>query len=625
MDPAFLFNTGKNVESQRYLGAHPCEMYGQNGWVFRVWAPRASLVFLCGSFNRWDSRQHPMERIGQTGIWQAFRTDVQLWDRYQYFVLGADGRGVYKADPFALHQELRPGTASVIYTAEAFPWEDKEFIESLPPAREPQPLNIYEVHLGSWRRYPDGNHFSYRDIAPQLAEYCLKMGYNAVELMPVLEHPLDDSWGYQVSGYFAPTSRYGTPEDLKFLVNQMHKAGVRVFLDWVPAHFPKDEFGLYRFDGSPCFEYADSRLGEQKSWGTMVFDYSKSEVRSFLLSSALYWLSEFHFDGLRIDAVSSMIYLNYARDDSVKNIYGGIDNLEALSFMRELNQLVAERFPHCLMMAEESTAYPRVTHPVEEEGLGFTHKWNMGWMHDTLDYMAVDYYARLYHHNKMTFSMTYAFSENYILPFSHDEVVHGKHSLIGRMPGDIWRQCASLRTCFAWQIGHPGAKLNFMGNEFGQFIEWRFKEELEWFMLSHDQHRKLQDFSAALNRLYLEHDALWKDDHSWDGFQWWQADDGLNSVFAFERSSGREHLLFILNMTPAVHPEYELRLGRPGSYRLILNSDEERWGGSSYLGETGKLLCTETNEEEETVLKVALPPLSAMIFSWEKKAKRHPQ
>ena len=594
MDPAYLFNIGQNYEAYKYLGMHRTELDGQDARVFRVWAPHAQNVSLAGDFNGWSVDAQPMLRLGETGIWETTLNAVPSWSRYKYFVVGKDGKGVWKADPFSLHQEKRPGTSSIVYDEDSSAWTDDVFLSARKDARTPQPLNIYEVHLGSWRRYEDGNCYNYRDIAPQLADYCLNLGYNAVELMGIMEYPLDDSWGYQVTGYFAPTSRYGTPLDFKFFVNTLHAAGIKVFLDWVPAHFPKDEFGLFRFDGSATYEYADSRLAEREEWGTMVFDFAKAEVRSFLISSACFWLREMHLDGLRVDAVSSMLYLDYGHHEAIKNRYGSNENLDAIDFLRVLNKMLADEFPCCFIMAEESTAFPYITKSVEEGGLGFTHKWNMGWMHDTLEYFKNDYYARKYVHNKMTFSMTYAFAERHILPYSHDEVVHGKLSLIGRQPGDIWRQCASLRVLFSWQIAHPGAKLNFMGNEFGQFIEWRFREQLEWFMLDLEQHRALQNFSRELNHLYLQHGAFWEKPLTWDGFEWMQADDAENSVFAFVRKGEDESILALFNMTPAVLPGYVLRVPQFGRYELLLNSDDVRFGGSGYWGESsqGKIFST---------------------------------
>lgn len=601
MDPAYLFNIGQNYEAYKFLGMHRTELDEQDARVFRVWAPHAHKVSLAGDFNGWSVNAQPMLRLGETGIWETTLSAVPSWSRYKYFVVGKDGKGVWKADPFSLHQENRPGTSSIVYDEDPFAWTDEAYLSARKDAREPQPLNIYEVHLGSWRRYDDGNSYNYRDIAPQLVDYCLDLGYNAVELMGIMEYPLDDSWGYQVTGYFAPTSRYGTPLDFKFLVNTLHAAGIKVFLDWVPAHFPKDEFGLFRFDGSATYEYADSRLAEQEEWGTMVFDFAKAEVRSFLISSACFWLREMHLDGLRVDAVSSMLYLDYGHHEAIKNRYGSNENLDAIDFLRVLNKMLADEFPCCFIMAEESTAFPYITKSVEEGGLGFTHKWNMGWMHDTLDYFKNDYYARRYVHNKMTFSMTYAFAERHILPYSHDEVVHGKLSLIGRQPGDIWRQCASLRVLFAWQIAHPGAKLNFMGNEFGQFIEWRFREQLEWFMLDLEQHRALQNYSRELNHLYLQHGAFWEKPLTWDGFEWMQADDAENSIFAFVRKGQDESILALFNMTPAVLPGYVLRVPQYGRYELLLNSDDVRFGGSGYWGESsqGKIFATNPLSQKE--------------------------
>lgn len=591
MDHGYLFNQGEALQAYHYLGAFPVEEEGVQGWRFRVWAPKAKAVSLVGPFNDWQAGKAPLSPQGHTGIWSGFYPALPEWTLYKYAVLGADGQEVLKADPFARHHEERPGTCSKLYIDKPFAWSDHAFMAARKDATAPQPLNIYELHLASWRRHEDGAVYSYRDLAPVLASYITDMGYNAVELMPITEYPLDDSWGYQVSGYFAPTARFGTPDDFRYLVNTLHEHGIKVILDWVPAHFPKDAFGLYRFDGSPCYEYADSRLAEHKEWGTMVFDYGKAEVISFLLSSAWYWLDEYHIDGLRVDAVSSMLYLDYGRQEQIRNIHGGNENLEAIHFLRRLNQMARTHFPGAYIVAEESTAFPKVTAPIDAGGLGFTHKWNMGFMHDSLKYMSVDYYARKYHHQQMTFSMTYAFSERYILPFSHDEVVHGKRSIIGRMPGDIWRQFASLRTLLVWQLCHPGAKLNFMGSEFGQFIEWRFKEPLEWFLLDYPLHKQVHDFTRAFNHFYLERPELWAQDQSWEGFRWIQADDPQNSVFAFERMAEGKRLLVILNLTPATLPSYRFKLQDYGRYRLLFNSDDKAWGGSGYWDERKARPC----------------------------------
>ena len=587
MNQAYLFNNGQNYQSYLMLGSRPdSNAEGESGYRFAVWAPRARSVSVVGDFNDWESGIHNLRSYGTTGIWTGFIADLKQWDRYKYAIEAADGNIVLKADPFARHSETRPGTASILYDSDDYEWNDDEWMANRTRATDAQPLNIYEVHLGSWRRYEDGNVLNYRELGVQLADYLNDMGYNAVEIMPVADYPLDDSWGYQVTGYFSVTSRYGTPADFKYMIDYLHQHNIRVILDWVPAHFPRDEFGLRHFDGEPLYEYADTRLGEHAEWGTLVFDYSKSEVRSFLFSNAWFWVEEFHVDGLRVDAVSSMIYLDYGRHDSVTNVDVGNANYEAIDFLQAVNKLIRTNFPGVMMIAEESTSWPYVTGDYNDEGLGFTHKWNMGWMNDTLKYMSLDYIYRRYHHNQLTFSMMYAFSENFILPFSHDEVVHGKCSLIGRMPGDYWRQFASLRALFAYQMAHPGAKLNFMGNEFAPFIEWRFYEELQWFMLTYDKHRQMKAYVRKLNHYYLKHPAFWEVDDSWDGFRWLQADDSDNSVLAFARFSrdAEQIVVIILNLTPAVHPIYALPAPKYGKYRVVLNSDDDKHGGSSYLG-----------------------------------------
>ncbi|NLC25199.1 MAG: 1,4-alpha-glucan branching protein GlgB [Fastidiosipila sp.] len=588
MNQAYLFNQGKNYQSYKMFGARPdISAEDEPGYRFAVWAPRASSVSVVGDFNGWDPGIHPMVAYGTTGIWQTFIPDAKEFQRYKYAICTPEGRVLLKADPYARHAETRPNTASIIYNAKGdYAWGDSDFRKRRRPVEESAPLNIYEIHLGSWRRYADGNPYSYRDIAPQLAAYVKQLGYNAVEIMPIMEHPLDASWGYQVSGYFAPTSRYGKPADLKYLIDILHQNDIRVILDWVPGHFPRDDFGLANFDGQPLYEYSDAIRGEHPNWGTLVFDFSLAEVRSFLFSNAWYWLEEFNVDGLRVDAVSSMVYLNFGRDCSVsaRNVNGGYENLEAIEFLRELNSLIRENFPYSIIAAEESSNFPKVTKPVSEEGLGFTHKWNMGWMNDTLTYMTSDYYARGQYHDKITFSMMYSFSENFILPFSHDEVVHGKKSLLGRMPGDYWRQFASLRTCYMYQMSFPGAKLNFMGNEFAPFIEWRYYEELEWFLLQYPNHKGMFDFVCNLNHIYLDYPALWEVDDSWAGFEWIKADDRENSIFAYARyaKDQSQTVIAVLNMTPASYKKYQLDVPHPGRYKLLLNSDDAKYQGSAY-------------------------------------------
>lgn len=600
-DLAYLFNTGKNYMSYKFLGSRPeSNSEGENGYRFAVWAPNAKKVCVVGDFNEWQEDVNNLEPYGTTGVWIGFFPGLEEWQAYKYGILTQNDEWILKADPYARHAETRPDTASKLYDPDDYTWNDQEYMANRVDAYQLNPLNIYEVHLGSWRRYEDGSVYNYRDIAEQLADYVLEMGYNAIELMPVSEYPLDASWGYQVTGYFAATSRYGTPADLKYFIDHMHQKGIHVFLDWVPAHFPKDAFGLAKFDGEPLYEYANPLLGEHEDWGTLVFDFSKGEVRSFLLSNAYFWLKEFHFDGIRVDAVSSMIYRDYSRDEFIPNIHGGNENLEAISLLQELNTIVREDFPGVVTMAEESTAFPYITTGIDDGGIGFTFKWNMGWMNDTLFFNSLDHYQRKFHHNAFTFSMVYAFSERYILPFSHDEVVHGKGTLIGRMPGDYWRQFANLRAVYTYQMAHPGAKLNFMGNEFAPFTEWRYYEELEWFMLEYPAHLEMQKFVKTLNHLYLDTPALWEEDHDWHGFQWVQADDSENSVFAFLRYNYAhdEAILCVLNMTPGVIQDYTFVMPISGEFELILNSDDPEFGGSNYLSGFDKGLIYETYEHE---------------------------
>lgn len=617
MNQAWLFNQGENYQSYKMLGARPrISPEGEPGYSFAVWAPHASSVSVVGDFNGWDPSSDSLIPYGTTGIWTGFVPGAVMWQRYKYAVRTASGRVTLKADPFARHAETRPSTASILYDGEHdYEWGDGEYMVNRPDVQDIGPLNIYEVHLGSWRRYGDGHVKNYRDIAPELASYCLDMGYNAVELMPVMEYPLDASWGYQVTGYFAATSRYGTPADLKFLIDTLHQAGLRVILDWVPSHFPKDDFALARFDGQPLFEDPDSRRGEHGDWGTLVFNYGLAEVQSFLLSSAWFWLDEFHADGLRVDAVSSMLYLDFGRPDAVPNDEGSFLHLEAIDFLKSMNAIIREHFPHAIMAAEESTPYPEVTTPVSKGGLGFTHKWNMGWMNDTLSYMEHDYYARGKAHEKLSFSMMYAFSERFILPFSHDEVVHGKKSLLGRMPGDDWRRFASLRACYMYQMSHPGAKLNFMGNEYAPYLEWRYYEELEWFMLEYPLHRAMHGFVRELNHFYLEHKALWEVDDSWEGFLWLDADDRERSVYSYARRALHEEqlILVLLNMTPASYEQYPLRVPYRGRYRLLLNSDDPLYGGSAYQDlDVGRVFLS-----EDLILKLPVPPLAGMYLLYE--------
>jgi 1,4-alpha-glucan branching enzyme len=625
INQAYLFNLGQDHMSYNLLGSRPAaDQAGNIGYSFAVWAPAARAVSVAGSFNNWDLSRHPLLPMGTTGIWTGFVPEAQFWDRYKYAITSQSGDIFLKADPYARHSETRPGNASILYDPDDYDWEDEVWMARLQEDAAVYPLNIYEVHLGSWKRQPDGSFMNYRELAAELGAYVRRMGYNAVELLPVMEHPLDDSWGYQVTGYFCVTSRFGTPADFKFLVDHLHSLDIRVILDWVPAHFPRDAHGLARFDGSALYEYADRRIGEHQEWGTYVFDYGKCEVRSFLLSSAWFWLHEFHADGLRVDAVSSMLYRDYGRTEYLPNISGGTDNIEAISFLRELNSLIRAQKPGCLMIAEESTSWAKVSRPAGEGGLGFTHKWDMGWMHDTLDYMSRDYCFRKWHHHQLSFSMMYAFSERFVLPLSHDETVHGKRSLIERMPGDDWRKFACLRALFVYQMTHPGGKLMFMGGEFGQFIEWRFYEQLEWFLLEIANHRQLQDFTGTLNHYYLDQPALWQQDGNWSGFIWISADDSENSVYTYMRraqSDSRDdpgYRIVILNMMPDPRPAYCLGVPIPGPYQVDLNSDAPVFGGSGYpvTAAGGQVVMAETvpSHRQPARLVLDLPPLCGLIL-----------
>lgn len=600
MDQAYLFNIGENFESYNFLGAHKARENDQDGYIFRVWAPNAQQVTVFGSFNGWNKFEYFMHKDWATGIFSLFIPNLAAWTRYKYCVQQQNGNWIDKIDPFGFHFEERPNTATILSGEDEYQWQDSEFCQSRKDALAAQPLNIYEINLGSWMKHWDGNFYSYRDLAERLPDYLNDMGYNAVEFMPVTEYPLDASWGYQVTGYFAATSRYGTPNDLKYLVDRLHQKGIKVIFDWVPAHFPKNEVGLARFDGTAQFEYADPLKGEQPNWGTYIFDFAKREVHSFLISSANYWIKEFHGDGIRVDAVSAMLYLDFDKPNgSVRNIYGGNENLEAIEFLRRVNSILRDRYPYCLLVAEESTAYPGITKSAKEGGLGFTHKWNMGWMHDTLDYYSLDYLYRVYHYHMLTFSLTYAFSENFVLALSHDEVVHGKKSILGRQCGDLWRQMASARSLYAWQIGHPGAKLNFMGYELGQFAEWNCNEQLDWHLLDYEHHAKLHNYLRKLNKLYLTEPALWTKEHDWSGFKWLQVNDAKNSVYAYARFTDKKEdtLVFIFNNTPAVLENYKLELPYYGEYEVLINSDDAEWFGSENV-KNFKNLQTSTLTED---------------------------
>ena len=581
-DRTQLYHSGCLTDGWRLFGAHPATEKGTHGWWFNVWAPRAKAVSVVGDFNGWDPEETPLAPKGE--FWQGFVPDLPVYTSYKYVVTGADGKLRYKADPYGFHTETRPGTASKLYDIEHFVWTDEAFRKAKQPVYH-QPLNIYEVHLGSWRKHENGDFLDYRDMARQLAAYVKDMGYTAVELLPVTEHPLDDSWGYQCTGYFAPTSRFGTPEDFMWFVDHMHANGIPVILDWVPAHFCKDEQGLYEFDGTCCYEYTDPRKREHAGWGTRIFDYGRPEVVSFLLSSARFWLEMYHIDGLRVDAVASMLYLDYGREAGqwAPNIHGGRENLEAVDFLRKLNAMAFSVDPNVLMIAEESTAWPLVTKPADMGGLGFNLKWNMGWMNDICHYLKLDPWFRQDHHWDLTFSMMYAFSENYVLPISHDEVVHMKGSVVGKMPGDYENQLRCTRGFYAYLLSHPGKKLLFMGPEIGQWHEWDSGGQLDWYLLEHPENQRLHAFFKAANAFYKEEPALWDVDFDWQGFEWLVPDDNHNNVIVFlRRDRGGNELLCAVNFSPNDYGAYRVGVPPRRQYVPAFTTDAPAFGGTGF-------------------------------------------
>ena len=581
-DRTQLYHSGCLTDGWRLFGAHPATEKGTHGWWFNVWAPRAKAVSVVGDFNGWDPEETPLAPKGE--FWQGFVPDLPVYTSYKYAVTGADGKLRYKADPYGFHTETRPGTASKLYDIEHFAWTDEAFRKAKQPVYH-QPLNIYEVHLGSWRKHENGDFLDYRDMARQLAAYVKDMGYTAVELLPVTEHPLDDSWGYQCTGYFAPTSRFGTPEDFMWFVDHMHANGIPVILDWVPAHFCKDEQGLYEFDGTCCYEYTDPRKREHAGWGTRIFDYGRPEVVSFLLSSARFWLEMYHIDGLRVDAVASMLYLDYGREAGqwAPNIHGGRENLEAVDFLRKLNAMAFSVAPNVLMIAEESTAWPLVTKPADMGGLGFNLKWNMGWMNDICHYLKLDPWFRQDHHRDLTFSMMYAFSENYVLPISHDEVVHMKGSVVGKMPGDYENQLRCTRGFYAYLLSHPGKKLLFMGPEIGQWHEWDSGGQLDWYLLEHPENQRLHAFFKAANAFYKEEPALWDVDFDWQGFEWLGPDDNHNNVIVFlRRDRGGNELLCAVNFSPNDYGAYRVGVPPRRQYVPAFTTDAPAFGGTGF-------------------------------------------
>lgn len=613
------FNSSIRSDAYEYLGSF---LSGECA-TFRVWAPSAAAISVVGDFNGWNGESNPMYPIAD-GVWQAEISGVKNFDSYKYAITAPNGTVTLKSDPYARHFETAPANASKLYNQGEYAWGDGEWISAQSKKDiMNSPVNIYEVHLGSWQRYEDGNTYDYVTAAKEISKYVKKMGYTHIELMPITEHPFEGSWGYQVTGYFAPTSRFGTPDDFKKFIDIMHNAGIGVILDWVPAHFPKDEFGLYRFDGTPCYEYADDRKGEHKEWGTCVFDYGRVQVMNFLISSAVFWIKEYHIDGLRVDAVASMLYLDYGRNGGewLPNSYGGREHLEAIELLRQVNQAAFAVNPNVMMIAEESTAWPMVTKPACDGGLGFNFKWNMGWMNDMLRYMSLDPFFRKHNHDCLTFSFFYAFSENFVLPISHDEVVHGKCSLINKMPGEYTDKFDNLRAFYAYMMAHPGKKLLFMGQEFAQFIEWRYDEPLEWFMLQYDAHKQMHEYVKDLNKFYLKNSQFWEIDYSWEGFNWISNDDYAQSIISFRRiNKAGDEIICVCNFVPVDRSDYRIGVPVSGNYKKLFSSSDEKYGGSGGIKD---IYASEkiAMHGYENSISIDIPKLSVTYYKVPKKRK----
>lgn len=620
-----LFGAGTHYEIYEKMGGRLITHEGARGAAFSVWAPNAKAVSVIGDFNNWDARRSPMRRLGESGIWELFLPAAAEGDKYKFHVTQCDGRVVDKTDPYGVYAEVRPNNASVLYPLKRYKWKDRRWMTARRKYDfRAAPMNIYEVHLGSWKR-AEGNRFlSYTELAEQLIPYVKEMGYTHIEMLPVEEHPFDGSWGYQVTGYYAPTSRYGSPDEFKQFVDACHQNGISVILDWVPAHFPKDDFALARFDGTALYEHQDPRLGEHIQWGTYIFNYGRKEVANFLLANALYWMDIFHIDGLRVDAVASLLRLDFCKEEGqwLPNVYGGSENLEAIEFLKHMNSVIAEREPGALMIAEDSTAWPGVTKKVDEGGLGFSLKWNMGWMNDFLSYIKLDPIYRKYHQNKLTFGMAYHYAENFVLVLSHDEVVHTKSSMIGKMPGDVWQSFANLRLSYGFMMGHPGKKLLFMGGEFAQYSEWSEARSLDWHLLQYADHQEMQAYVKELNHLYAEESAFWAEDFDPNGFQWIECDDAESSIVSFVRRSQEKELVFLCNFTPVVHRGFSLGVPQEGVYHERLNSDAARFGGSDVINAVPLQSRAEPAGRCPFRVELDVPPLGMVILEREQPKKQ---
>ena len=620
-----LFGAGTHYEIYEKMGGRLMTHEGARGAAFSVWAPNAKAVSVIGDFNNWDARRSPMRRLGESGIWELFLPAAAEGDKYKFHVTQCDGRVVDKTDPYGVYAEVRPNNASVLYPLKRYKWKDRRWMTARKKYNfKTAPMNIYEVHLGSWKRAEGDRFLTYTELAEQLIPYVKEMGYTHIEMLPVEEHPFDGSWGYQVTGYYAPTSRYGSPDEFKQFVDACHQNGISVILDWVPAHFPKDDFALARFDGTALYEHQDPRLGEHIQWGTYIFNYGRKEVANFLLANALYWMDIFHIDGLRVDAVASLLRLDFCKEEGqwLPNVYGGSENLEAIEFLKHMNSVIAEREPGALMIAEDSTAWPGVTKKVDEGGLGFSLKWNMGWMNDFLSYIKLDPIYRKYHQNKLTFGMAYHYAENFVLVLSHDEVVHTKSSMIGKMPGDVWQSFANLRLSYGFMMGHPGKKLLFMGGEFAQYSEWSEARSLDWHLLQYADHQEMQAYVKELNHLYAEEPAFWAEDFDPNGFQWIECDDAESSIVSFVRRSEEKELVFLCNFTPVVHRGFSLGVPQEGVYHERLNSDAARFGGSDVINAVPLQSKAEPAGRCPFRVELDVPPLGMVILEREQPKKQ---